>query len=1028
MTRSPHPSPVPKLRLLLTLAGFLVVCLAHSNAWAQLPWRPNIAISPLTVVTETIAPGVTRTYETRASSTGCDPVIQVWREGSLPREVAMNDDWAGTAEARVSVVNSTTSTMKVIVVVRAMTSRSGGTTNLYRDGALWRSAQPVGGAQLTVVAATNLSHETAPTALTPAVNVVLAGLDASGHLLSLDIRGSGVGAQGKILGSPTTTTLLIGTSDGASGRVNVVTSRTTTGSDLDNDGLDDLVEAVIGTCTTELTCPHLWRQNPADTDHDGLSDGVEVFGIEGTAPSGAVLLPLWGASPMHKDVFVEIDNELPAAPASAPPNPYVALSAAQIASWLSLNEQPYAAAPAGTVGNPDGRDGVAVHFDIGVPCPAQGTKCGNFGGGATGIPFGTTRTTATATPSIFQQNRIGIFHYGINTIGGGGNAGVLANTLVGDFDNPGGNALAHELGHNLGINHGGHPKWDGDVDLNNKYNYPSLMSYGRWPGFSLGENPLFANAAHAAERWVFVGPCEAATHSATLALSPFSWLAEDATCSIDFNRDGVFTGWLSPPYPRSPLRWMTTSADHTLSSDRIDQYLQLFAPPGPGAALSPVGTPALVRLDVGDSSRLYLFQLMNVGGTTVLRVKQGATGSLGSGSCPNGDDVISAQGGLGCMNWGAWRDVAIAGTATSVSAAAWGSKLVVAYTDATGQVRSLYSRTISRISSSFGEVLNWSTPAVDATGITPGTEVELAVVPVSPEVFGAELSLQLIYLKPNLFGSTSTFYGRTTSRTVPLWSSEAPLVDDAGSSFVGAIGADVSAWPSVDYPDLYADIATACGAFPNATGQVDIRCLVRGSANFAWVKLTTVFGPTGAGAQPSPTVVTKPALQYHILRQSSGAPMFTNYDGQFWLAYVGTGVNGAGALKEPWISISAPLRTLESPESAIWNFPTGVAGRWCNAWSYAAGNGPATLPATAGSGVTLLEDLHLGALKGAWVEQRVTGIPVGSDLRFVPLADGSLDHELNDGNDFEIMERGICQSARQSESYCGRPADSPWGY
>ena len=71
--------------------------------------------------------------------------------------------------------------------------------------------------------------------------------------------------------------------------------------------------------------------DPRDTDGDGISDGLEVFGLLvndqvvatdtssqlaliGTVGPGAELpfqthinLPLWGADPRHKDLFVEID-------------------------------------------------------------------------------------------------------------------------------------------------------------------------------------------------------------------------------------------------------------------------------------------------------------------------------------------------------------------------------------------------------------------------------------------------------------------------------------------------------------------------------------------------------------------------------------------------------------------------------------------------------------------------------------------------------------------------------------------------
>lgn len=72
------------------------------------------------------------------------------------------------------------------------------------------------------------------------------------------------------------------------------------GIDTDGDGLDDELENVIGT--------DRWSR---DTDGDLLADGWEVlgYGVESPAPGWWVNLPAMGADPRRKDIFLQADYE-----------------------------------------------------------------------------------------------------------------------------------------------------------------------------------------------------------------------------------------------------------------------------------------------------------------------------------------------------------------------------------------------------------------------------------------------------------------------------------------------------------------------------------------------------------------------------------------------------------------------------------------------------------------------------------------------------------------------------------------------
>lgn len=74
------------------------------------------------------------------------------------------------------------------------------------------------------------------------------------------------------------------------------------GPDTDDDGLSDHVESALCTSVT----------NP-DSDYDGLSDGWETFGVQ--FDDGSVLpLPDYGSNPCYKNIFLQLDWETGAQP------------------------------------------------------------------------------------------------------------------------------------------------------------------------------------------------------------------------------------------------------------------------------------------------------------------------------------------------------------------------------------------------------------------------------------------------------------------------------------------------------------------------------------------------------------------------------------------------------------------------------------------------------------------------------------------------------------------------------------------
>jgi hypothetical protein len=239
--------------------------------------------------------------------------------------------------------------------------------------------------------------------------------------------------------------------------------------DTDGDGLADCVETGTGIYVgpwntgTDPTVP--------DTDGDGIDDGDEV---NGTA-SGLDLSP-YGVSPVHKDILLEydwMDDATGCAAHSHRPDE----------AMLAIVRDAFAAAPAE---NPDGTTGIHVYQDLAGLATHQVTASGSnriddddgfIDGGIGGTDF------LAKEAQNFDPRRAGYFHYVIfghgytAAPGSSGQASIgghrMMITLGCGYANVNEVAytIMHELGHNLGLRHGG------DENCNDKPNYNSVMNY-----------------------------------------------------------------------------------------------------------------------------------------------------------------------------------------------------------------------------------------------------------------------------------------------------------------------------------------------------------------------------------------------------------------------------------------------------------------------------------------------------------------------------------------------------------------------
>jgi hypothetical protein len=222
-----------------------------------------------------------------------------------------------------------------------------------------------------------------------------------------------------------------------------------------------------------------------DSDGDGLLDSWESGTY--TAPSGNTInLAAMGTSPRRKDILVEVD--------------WVAAGTPNNTIWATI-EDAFEAAP---VLNPDGSVGANIIIDRGQGSPF--TDGGQVLAAHTTMDFGPVTATSPAgyasffdyKTNNFNADRLRLFRYCIfgRAMPGGysGRGEIWGNDFQvtfatsanwgNDIDEVG--TFIHELGHNLGLRHGGIDNTAADRDQTFKPNMPSTMNYRyQFPGVSI---------------------------------------------------------------------------------------------------------------------------------------------------------------------------------------------------------------------------------------------------------------------------------------------------------------------------------------------------------------------------------------------------------------------------------------------------------------------------------------------------------------------------------------------------------------
>lgn len=397
------------------------------------------------------------------------------------------------------------------------------------------------------------------------------------------------------------------------------------GQDQDQDGLSFAVEQALGSCdrpsqtiaASTFACSALGNcaASPSspyclaalrDTDHDGLRDDVEVYGLN----HALLLFPLWGADPAHADLFVEMDTyDQDPPPLGAPLGSCEGLARAR-----DLRTEEQGGTP-GTEGlqfigggadffgkmqavfdtyparyNPDGRPGIALHWDVGVPNPnyPTDTRWGAWGGGNTCLKFdvdtcgymyawdpndgnlATRCNLPEGSPEPMHDLRKPFFRYGVD--GPLGATGQAKDVKLGAN---GVASWAHELMHTVGLAHGGPAPTAGAFnDHNFRPQYTSRINYryataGGALGYRDGIDGVqwFSRFGFSdGSRRTLVFPNQA-NETCTFGMDDFSL--------VDPNYISVVEGWFEAPF----IAGGCASFDWNHDGDRIDTGVRIVDGP-----------------------------------------------------------------------------------------------------------------------------------------------------------------------------------------------------------------------------------------------------------------------------------------------------------------------------------------------------------------------------------------------------------------------------------------------------------------
>lgn len=408
----------------------------------------------------------------------------------------------------------------------------------------------------------------------------------------------------------------------------------TDSNDGDGDGLSLALENALSTCDTNspgsihpVTGWLCSTYSSLDSDGDGISDHDEVYGS--CSGSDCLALALWGAVASQKDAFAEIDFEqgsdaLPTGDRAAS-NTYNAVQQGAAA---------YLAGSATSLKNPNGIDGLRVHFDMNFSSsPALETF--SIPGNRV-VVFDSNNSETITTCDLWENKFLRpqtdhsklFFRYGCESAQSRGSALDGSNAFrfhVGSWA-----LMIHELGHNLQISHGG------DNDRSNvSVHRLSSMSYAYQNhrflfSSGLGNDttiPDAINPTSLCEETPFGPNATVDGSEIDFALQQTSWGASwvpqrypvNSSGQVDWNRDGVISPCSTPV--EAPIRWNDEGSSFNHHGFRQTGIATYPTPDAQNPTNTDIWGPATVVYVNGNGvERIYVFYVKDVNGADAKRI------------------------------------------------------------------------------------------------------------------------------------------------------------------------------------------------------------------------------------------------------------------------------------------------------------------------------------------------------------------------------------------------------------------------